>query len=548
MKFLMHGFWSLIAILTLSLTCSEQVTAQSTANKKKVSDRHFDAQQYMEILGSAITTLQGQYVDTIDWSRVLTAGIDAMLHELDPYTEFYSEEDQADFKTMTTGEYGGVGALIQQRGDTVFIANPYENRPAQQAGARVGDAILSIDGESMIKKQVSDVSDKLRGQAGTAFTLKVKRPFVDEPIDLQITRRKIVLDAVPYYGWLNDTTAYINLSQFTDKAAQDVQTALEEFKATGRLKGLVFDLRGNGGGLLDEAVKLVGMFVPKGSLVVETKAKRPEWNISYRTNTHPIEPDLRMVCLVDRNSASASEILSGALQDMDRAVILGERSFGKGLVQSTRPLPFNTLMKFTSAKYYIPSGRCIQAIKYSPDGQAVQIADSLTNVFHTANGREVRDGRGIKPDVEVKSAVMSNLAYYLEREYITADYATRYRHEHETIPAVADFRLSDAEYADFCQEALKHKNDSVLNKLLKVEDMAQQLDSLKAEICEDIESEIALRYYYQRGQNERLVMGDKVIAAAEDLVGDVARYEGILNPKSEKEKASKKNKKNHTNK
>ena len=249
MKFLMHGFGSLIVILTLSLTCSVQAMAQSTSNKKKVSDRHLDAQQYMEILGSAITTLQGQYVDTIDWNRVLTAGIDAMLHELDPYTEFYSEEDQDEFKTMTTGEYGGVGALIQQRGDTVFIANPYVDRPAQQAGARVGDGILAIDGESMIKKTVNDVSNKLRGQAGTTFTVRVKRPFVEEPIDLKITRRKIVLDAVPYSGWLNDSIAYINLSQFTDKAAQDVQTALEEFKSTGKLKGLVFDLRGNGGGL-----------------------------------------------------------------------------------------------------------------------------------------------------------------------------------------------------------------------------------------------------------------------------------------------------------
>lgn len=542
----MHGFGSLIVILTLSLTCSVQAMAQSTSNKKKVSDRHFDAQQYMEILGSAITTLQGQYVDTIDWSRVLTAGIDAMLRELDPYTEFYSEEDQDEFKTMTTGEYGGVGALIQQRGDTVFIANPYVDRPAQQAGARVGDGILSIDGESMVKKTVNDVSDKLRGQAGTTFTVRVKRPFVDEPIDLKITRRKIVLDAVPYSGWLNDSIAYINLSQFTDKAAQDVQTALEEFKATGKLKGLVFDLRGNGGGLLDEAVKLVGMFVPKGSLVVETKAKRPEWNISYRTNTHPIEPDLRLVCLVDRNSASASEILSGALQDMDRSVIMGERSFGKGLVQSTRGLPFNTLMKFTSAKYYIPSGRCIQAIKYGTDGQAVQIADSLTNVFHTANGREVRDGRGIKPDVEKKPKVMSNLAYFLDREYITADYANRYRHEHEAIPAVADFHLSDAEYADFCEQALKHKNDSVLTKLLKVTDMAHELDSLKDEVREDIESEIALRYYYQRGQNERLVMGDKVISAAAELVADVAKYNAILNPAapaSNKGKGKGKNKK-----
>lgn len=543
MKFRMHGLGGLIVILTLCLTCSLQAKAQSTP-QSKVSDRHLDAQQYMEILGSAITTLQGQYVDTIDWSRVLTAGIDAMLKELDPYCEFYSEEDQSEFKTMTTGEYGGVGALIQQRGDTVIIVNPYEGRPAQEAGARVGDAILSIDGEDMVKKTVSQVSDKLRGQAGTSFKLCVKRPFVDEPLELNITRRKITLDAVPYYGWLNDSIAYINLSQFTDKAAQDVQAALEEFKKR-PLRGLVFDVRGNGGGLLDEAVKLVGMFVPKGSLVVETKAKRPEWNISYRTNTQPIEPDLRVVCLVDRNSASASEIVTGALQDMDRAVILGERSFGKGLVQSTRPLPFNTLMKFTSAKYYIPSGRCIQAIKYGTDGQAVQIADSLTTVYHTANGREVRDGRGIKPDVDMKPTLMSNLAFFLEREYVTADYATRYRHEHESIPSVENFRLSDEEYADFCKEALAHKNDSIA-KLLKITDMAHELDSLQDEIREDIESEIALRFYYQRGQNQRVVMGDKTVAAAVELLCDVKRYNEILKPaakEGKKEKGKAKNKK-----
>ena len=542
MKFRMHGLGGLIVILTLCLTCCQQAIGQSNT-KPKVSDRHLDAQQYMEILGSAITTLQGQYVDTIDWSRVLTAGIDAMLHELDPYCEFYSEEDQSEFKTMTTGEYGGVGALIQQRGDTVIIVNPYEGRPAQQAGARVGDAILSIDGEDMVKKTVSQVSDKLRGQAGTTFKLRVKRPHVAEPLELNITRRKIVLDAVPYYGWLNDSIAYINLSQFTDKAAQDVQAALEEFKKR-PLRGLVFDVRGNGGGLLDEAVKLVGMFVPKGSLVVETKAKRPEWNITYRTNTQPIEPDLRLVCLVDRNSASASEIVTGALQDMDRAVIMGERSFGKGLVQSTRGLPFNTLVKFTSAKYYIPSGRCIQAIKYGTDGQAVQIPDSLTNLYHTANGREVRDGRGIKPDVDIKPVMMSNLAFYLDREYITADYATRYRHEHETIPSVEDFKLSDAEYADFCKEALAHKNDSIL-KLLKVGDMKHGLDSLQEEIREDIESEIALRYYYQRGQNQRLVMGDKTVAAAVELLCDVKRYNEILKPVAKevkKEKGKKKKK------
>ena len=542
MKKKMLGLVGLIACLALSLACPTQAQAQSSdnRNKKKVEDLHLDAQQYMEILGAAITTLQGQYVDTIDWGKALATGVKAMLTELDPYCEFYSEEDQSDFKTMTTGEYGGIGALIQQRGDTVIIANPYEGRPAMEAGVRVGDAILSIDGESMIKKSTSEVSEKLRGQAGTTFNLRVKRPYVDEPIDFEIHRRKILLDAVPYYGWLNDSVAYIFLSQFTDKAGQDVQDALVTMRADKEhsLKGLVFDLRQNGGGLLEEAVKIVGMFVPKGSPVVETKAKRPEWNSAYRTNTVPIEPQLPIVCLIDRNSASAAEILSGSLQDLDRAVIMGERSFGKGLVQSTRPLPYNTLMKFTTAKYYIPSGRCIQVINYKL-GEAEQIPDSLTHVFYTANGREVRDGRGIKPDVEEKPQQMSGLAYYLEREYLTFDYATRYRQEHETIAPIGEFKLTDEEYDEFCKKALTNKKDSILT-LLKVFDMKHDLDSLREEIKEEVANEIILRYYHQRGQSEHSLLQDTLVKKAAQLVADQKRYNDILQPANKKNKNNKK--------
>ena len=541
MKSKMHGLGGLILSIILCMTCMTQATAQSSnqnSRRNKVADLHLDTQQYMEILGAAITTLQGQYVDTINWGRALAAGIDAMLADLDPYCEFYSEEDQSSFKTMTTGEYGGIGALIQQRGDTVLISNPYEGRPAQEAGVRVGDAILSIDGESMLKKSTSQVSEKLRGTAGTTFTLRVKRPYVDEPLDFQITRRKIVLDAVPYAGWLNDSIGYIFLSSFTDKAAQEVQDALVTFRqqetAERHLKGLVFDLRENGGGLLEEAVKIVGMFVPKGSPVVETKAKRPEWNSSYRTNTVPIEPELPIVCLINRNSASASEILSGALQDLDRAVIMGERSFGKGLVQSTRQLPYGTLCKFTTAKYYIPSGRCIQAIDYNM-GEAEQIPDSLTHAFRTANGREVRDGRGIKPDIEQKPQQMSNLAFYLEREYLVYDYATRYRHEHESIAPIGQFHLSDAEYADFCQQALSSRKDSILT-VLRVFDMRHDLDSLQDEIRQDLENEIALRYYWQRGQSQQGLIADDLVKQAALVVGDADRCRAILNIADKKKK------------
>lgn len=546
MKSRMQGLGGLILSLCFLATCT-QVSAQQNSNPKKVRDLHLDVQQYMEILGSAITTLQGHYVDTIDWNRVLSAGIDAMLSELDPYCEFYSEEKQSEFKTMTTGEYGGIGALIQQHGDTVVIANPYEDRPAQQAGVWVGDAILAIDGESMIRKTTSQVSEKLRGQAGTTFTLRVLRPFEQEPREVQITRRKIVLDAVPYFGWVNDSVGYIALDQFTDKAAQEVQSALVALRndTSHDLKGLIFDVRSNGGGLLDEAVKIVGMFVPKGSPVVETKAKRQEWNSSYRTNTNPIEPNLPIVCLVDRASASASEILSGSLQDLDRAVIMGERSFGKGLVQSTRPLKYNTLMKFTSAKYYIPSGRCIQALNYGADGQVAQIPDSLTHVFYTANGREVRDGRGIKPDVELQAQVMSNLTFYLVRENVIFNYATRYHHSHASIPAIGDFHLTDEDYADFSKHALSVRKDSVLS-LLKITDMAHELDSLRDEVQKSLESEIALRYYYQHGQEAQNLLFDNQVKEAALLLADADRYEAILNPKAaaiKAEKAAKKAKK-----
>ena len=543
MKRRMLGLGGLIVYMLASMTCAPQATARPAVNKsevKKIADLHLDTQQYMEILGAAITTLQGQYVDTINWSRALATGISAMLSDLDPYCEFYSEEDQSNFKTMTTGEYGGIGALIQQRGDTVIIANPYEGRPAQESDVRAGDVILSIDGENMIGKTSSYVSDKLRGTAGTTFNLRVQRPFVQEPMDFKITRRKIVLDAVTYCGWLNDSVAYMFLSSFTDKAAQDMQDALialrqeSDANAQRSLKGVIIDLRQNGGGLLEEAVKIVGMFVPKGSPVVETKAKRPEWNSSYRTNSTPIEPDVKVVCLVDRNTASAAEILSGSLQDLDRAVIMGERSFGKGLVQSTRQLPYGTLVKFTTAKYYIPSGRCIQVIDYNM-GEAEQIPDSLTHVFYTANGREVRDGRGIKPDVEEKPEQMSNLAYYLERENLSFDYATRYRHNHDAIAPLGEFHLTDEEYADYCQYVMQNKKDSLL-MLLQVFDVKHDLDSLKDEICNDVESEIALRYYYQRGDTQQRLYADSLVSKAAALVADDERYDALLKKPKKKKK------------
>lgn len=516
----------LFFILTLSVACIGQGLAQ-TSEKKQKTDTRLDAQQYLEIMGAAINTLQRHFVDSIDWAKVMTASIDAMLGSLDPYTEFYTEEDTEDFKTMTTGEYAGIGAVIQQNGDTVIVSDPQEGRPAQMAGLRAGDAILKVNGESMIKKTTQEVSEKLRGQANTDITVEVLRPYETEPRTFSFKRSKIVTDVVPYYGWLNDSIGYILLNQFTDKAAQDVQTALISFKEAQdghNLKGVVLDLRDNPGGLLEEAAKIVSLFVPKGSTVVSTRAKLTEWESTTRTSTQPLDTLVKTVVLINRNSASASEIVSGAIQDMDRGVIMGERSYGKGLVQNTRPLPYNTLMKFTSAKYYTPSGRCVQAIDYShrnEDGSVGRIPDSLTHVFHTAIGREVRDGGGIKPDIEKPAELLSNLEYFLIVKNLTFKYATYFRHVN-----AENRELTDEDYENFKKMVEANKHDTIV-KALKI-DLTHDLDSLKVPVMNRLKADIALRYGYQKAQYKVNVENDKLVRDAVELLADDKRYRSIL--------------------
>ena len=516
----------LFFILTLSVACIGQGLAQTSEQKRK-TDTRLDAQQYLEIMGAAINTLQRHFVDSIDWAKVMTASIDAMLGSLDPYTEFYTEEDTEDFKTMTTGEYAGIGAVIQQNGDTVIVSDPQEGRPAQMAGLRAGDAILKVNGESMIKKTTQEVSEKLRGQANTDITVEVLRPYETEPRTFSFKRSKIVTDVVPYYGWLNDSIGYILLNQFTDKAAQDVQTALLSFKDVQdghSLKGVVLDLRDNPGGLLEEAAKIVSLFVPKGSTVVSTRAKLTEWESTTRTSTQPLDTLVKIAVLINRNSASASEIVSGAIQDMDRGVIMGERSYGKGLVQNTRPLPYNTLMKFTSAKYYTPSGRCVQAIDYShrnEDGSVGRIPDSLTHVFHTAIGREVRDGGGIKPDIEKPAELLSNLEYFLILENLTFKYATYFRHVNSE-----NRELTDNDYEDFKKMVEANKRDTIV-KALKL-DLMHDLDSLKVPVMNRLKADIALRYGYQKAQYKVNVENDKLVRDAVELLADDKRYRSIL--------------------
>lgn len=516
----------LFFILILSVACIGQGLAQTSEQKRK-TDTRLDAQQYLEIMGAAINTLQRHFVDSIDWAKVMTASIDAMLGTLDPYTEFYTEEDTEDFKTMTTGEYAGIGAVIQQNGDTVIVSDPQEGRPAQMAGLRAGDAILKVNGESMIKKTTQEVSEKLRGQANTDITVEVLRPYETEPRTFSFKRSKIVTDVVPYYGWLNDSIGYILLNQFTDKAAQDVQTALLSFKDVQdghSLKGVVLDLRDNPGGLLEEAAKIVSLFVPKGSTVVSTRAKLTEWESTTRTSTQPLDTLVKIAVLINRNSASASEIVSGAIQDMDRGVIMGERSYGKGLVQNTRPLPYNTLMKFTSAKYYTPSGRCVQAIDYShrnEDGSVGRIPDSLTHVFHTAIGREVRDGGGIKPDIEKPAELLSNLEYFLILENLTFKYATYFRHVNSE-----NRELTDNDYEVFKKMVEANKRDTIV-KALKL-DLMHDLDSLKVPVMNRLKADIALRYGYQKAQYKVNVENDKLVRDAVELLADDKRYRSIL--------------------
>ena len=516
----------LFFILILSVACIGQGLAQTSEQKRK-TDTRLDAQQYLEIMGAAINTLQRHFVDSIDWAKVMTASIDAMLGSLDPYTEFYTEEDTEDFKTMTTGEYAGIGAVIQQNGDTVIVSDPQEGRPAQMAGLRAGDAILKVNGESMIKKTTQEVSEKLRGQANTDITVEVLRPYETEPRTFSFKRSKIVTDVVPYYGWLNDSIGYILLNQCTDKAAQDVQTALLSFKDVQdghSLKGVVLDLRDNPGGPLEEAAKIVSLFVPKGSTVVSTRAKLTEWESTTRTSTQPLDTLVKIAVLINRNSASASEIVSGAIQDMDRGVIMGERSYGKGLVQNTRPLPYNTLMKFTSAKYYTPSGRCVQAIDYShrnEDGSVGRIPDSLTHVFHTAIGREVRDGGGIKPDIEKPAELLSNLEYFLILENLTFKYATYFRHVNSE-----NRELTDNDYEDFKKMVEANKRDTIV-KALKL-DLMHDLDSLKVPVMNRLKADIALRYGYQKAQYKVNVENDKLVRDAVELLADDKRYRSIL--------------------
>ena len=528
-------------------------------------DHDFKTAKNMDIFNSIYKNLDLMYVDTLDAEEVVGNGIKAMLGSLDPYTTYYPEEKVNELKNMLTGKYAGVGAVVRYNFQLqrVCISEPYENMPAAEVGLKKGDIILSIDNEDMTNKDVAYVSDHLRGDPGTSFILKVKRPSTGKTLKVKVTRRTIQMPFLPYYGMLEGGFGYINFNSFTDNCAKDVRRAFIDLKKQGA-KGLVFDLRNNGGGSVSEAVSIINMFLPKGKTVLKMQGKLQRSNKEYKTSVEPVDSVMPMVVLVNGNSASASEIMSGSLQDYDRAIILGTRTYGKGLVQTTMDLPYNGQMKLTTAKYYIPSGRCVQALNYkhAKGGYVEHVPDSLTKVFYTANGREVRDGGGVKPDVEVKPDSLPNIAFYLagarDSNEVMLNYEVDYIAKHPTIAPAKDFALTDADYDEFKARVLKadfkydretEKYLKDLEKLAKFEgyyddakpefealkkklshNVAKDLDFNKEYIKQLLENEIVAAYYFQAGAIQNSLRYDKQIKEAVKLLNSPEEYSKILRP------------------
>lgn len=525
------------------------------------SDRKdFEISRNLDIFNSLFKELNLFYVDTIDAEKAISNGVNAMLSRLDPYTEYIPEKEKEDFFFSTTGEYAGIGSLIMERDKAVYISEPYEGMPAQLAGLRPGDKIVMIDNDSVAGWRSAAVSERLKGPANTKLKVTVERPGVEGVLTFDIIRKKIQMPAVPYYDVVCDSVGYIYLSSFTDSAADEVKHALQELKRRG-ITSLVLDLRSNGGGILEQAVQIVNLFVPKGVEVLSTRGRNKKMDKIYKTTQEPVDEHIPLAVLIDGGTASSSEIVAGALQDLDRAVIVGSRSFGKGLVQSTRPLPYNGMLKVTIARYYIPSGRLIQAIDYShrnPDGSVARIPDSLTHEFKTAHGRIVRDGGGIKPDVETSFERRGNISYYLMKDFYFFDFATQYAAAHDTIAPAKEFVLPDSVYNDF-KAFVKSKNfkydkqsERILADLKEVakfegyfdentqkqfealeaclnHDLDRDLETFRDEIGQLLSIEIVKRYYYQKGEIIESIKDDKDLTEACTILNDTQRYSQILN-------------------
>ena len=545
----------LTLVAALLVTISLLASAATRSKKSEIS-------RNLDIFNSLYKELQTFYVDSIDAEKSINTAIAAMLNDIDPYTEYFSAKEQDQFRTMTTGEYGGIGSVIQQNEKGVIIVEPYKGSPAQMAGLRPGDIFLQIDGDTVTGWTSDRVSAKLKGQSGSTLRLVMKRPWTSESIlNFEFKRAKIQMPSVPYFGMIRPGIGYVGLTTFSEKSYPEVRAGVEELIKDGA-KSLILDLRGNGGGLVESAVEILGMFLPKGTTVLTTRGKGVMNEKIYRTSVNPVDTKIPLVVLVDGNSASASEIVTGALQDLDRAVVIGNRSFGKGLVQSTRELPYDGLLKVTVAKYYIPSGRLIQAIDYShrnPDGSVARIPDSLTNVFKTAGGREVRDGGGITPDIKIQYPEVNRMTYNMVRDNWAFDFATKFASEHDSVASPETFEVTDEIYEQFkdfinpdkfnydkvCENAVEqlreiakaegYMNDSTsaefdrLASLLK-HDLKHDLDLNRKNLSPYIAREILNRYYFNRGEVIYSLRDDAAVDSAVEVLS-TPRFNEILGKK-----------------
>ncbi|MDE7410821.1 MAG: S41 family peptidase [Paramuribaculum sp.] len=547
-----------LLIIILALTCIGMTEGRSRKSK---------LMENMRLFSSVVKEVEANYVDTIDIDAAVKTAINAMLRKLDPYTEYLAGEEQEDFKVLNQGEYGGIGSYVVARDGNVYISGPYKGSPAQKAGLRHGDLIMVVNGDSVLGMTTDEVTSRLKGPQGTNVVVTVKRPYTtDSIITVRMVREKITIPSVPYYGVISDNIGYILLTGFSEKSADEVKTALETLVKHDKIKGLILDLRDNGGGYLESAVKILGYFLPKGTEVLRTRGRNSDSEKIYRTHSKPIAPSLPLVVLINGNTASSAEITAGALQDLDRAVIVGNRSFGKGLVQTPFDLPNNGMLKVTISKYYLPSGRLIQSLDYShraADGSVNRIPDSLTTVYTTKIGREVRDGGGITPDSTVTYPEISRVTYNLVADNWIFDYANKYRASHPTLPPVREFVITDSIYADFKAgiDPDKFNHDNVCDMLLtrlrdaaKIEgyltdSLSAQLDIVKSllrlPLDEDLDTnrsmvtpylkrEIADRYYFREGEIESVIDTDPAIIKAMAIITDPKLYSAILSAPDKK--------------
>ena len=519
---------------------------------------YFEIAKNLEIFTDLYKELNTYYVDETDPGKLIKSAMDEMLQTLDPYTNYIPESEIEDFQFMTTGQYGGIGAMITKRDEYVYISEPYEGFPAQKSGLMAGDKILEVNNISVKGKSTEEVSKLLKGQPNTNVSILIERKYINDPFEVSFKREKVTVGSVPYFGLLENNVGYVKLRSFTRNCSNDLKNAILKLKEQSATS-LILDLRGNPGGLLNESVKIANFFVNQGEDIVSTKGKIKSWEKVYTATSKPIDTEIPLVVLIDQSSASASEIVSGSLQDLDRAVIVGKRSFGKGLVQQTRKLSYNSQLKLTVAKYYIPSGRCIQALDYSnrnEDGSVGKIADSLSTEFRTKNNRKVYDGGGITPDLVTESEVSSKILLSLFRERLFFDYATEYRLKNENILSAKDFKITDEKFLDFknflSDKEYEYETDTekAYKKLKKVaeeenyfESMKNNFDLLVTKIddakSDDLEknkdfvkeilaNEIVSRYYYQKGRIQSSLNYDKDILEAITVLSDSTKYKQIL--------------------